>query len=71
MTCPPRMFPVLELGYGYSERGRHTGSSGIISKLEIGITNVTRYYEVVALGVASLIGNFDNVYTFKLSEETT
>jgi hypothetical protein len=23
VTCPPRMFPVLELGYGYSERGHH------------------------------------------------
>ena len=23
LTCPPRMFPVLELGYGYSERGHH------------------------------------------------
>jgi magnesium transporter len=23
LTCPPRMFPVLELGYGYSERGPH------------------------------------------------
>jgi hypothetical protein len=33
--------------------------------------SVTCYYEVIALGVASLIGNFDNVYTSKLSEETT